>query len=265
MFENTTDRQNGHDSHDSQTPTLSDRERRALSECMTVVPDVGVARGAPGMYRVVGENGSTYTVDTDEGACTCPDFEYNLSGDDQCKHLHRVAFATGERAIPASTDVRVDDLLGTAVDETPKRAATDGGAVVGGSSGSQSGGAGGPDSREITETDVETVKQTYTEAELERRTESPVTPIGVDGAGNEHYQATDLGPLGTSVAWAVDGDGNLVIDVALFEGVDSHDLSAWVDHVEQSEGWETCRYDERSLAEFVADALTGDESDENDE
>ncbi|WP_157573418.1 SWIM zinc finger family protein [Haloplanus natans] len=88
--------------------TLDDRDARALSECMTVLPE-----GAD-IYTVVGENGGTYTVDADAGRCTCPDAEYR---DANCKHRRRVAFATGERPIPAWVDTdAVDPQLGAHVD-----------------------------------------------------------------------------------------------------------------------------------------------------
>lgn len=116
--------------HTDANESIDPRTRRALSECMTVVPDVGVARGAPGLYRVVGQNGGTYTVDTDAGACTCPDAEYNLSDREKCKHQRRVAFATAARPIPADADVSVDPLLATALDSTPRRVAADGSGAV---------------------------------------------------------------------------------------------------------------------------------------
>jgi hypothetical protein len=99
-----------HDSTDRKdsVTTLDDRDARALSECMTALPE-----GAD-IYTVVGENGGTYTVDADGGRCTCPDAEYR---DANCKHRRRVAFATGERPIPAWVDTdAVDPQLGAHVD-----------------------------------------------------------------------------------------------------------------------------------------------------
>jgi hypothetical protein len=102
------------------------RDARALTEYMTTLSMGG------GVYSVTTESGSEYRVDTIEGRCTCPDFEYNLDGEGRCKHLRRVAFATGERAIPqwADTDA-VDPQLGEHVDgDAPVVAATDGGVAV---------------------------------------------------------------------------------------------------------------------------------------
>jgi len=123
----------------STTPALEDagttgridaRDARALTECMTVLADVGEARGADGLYRVVGENGDTYTVDARSGACTCPDARHR-NPDGGCKHARRVAYATGERGVPAFVDTdAVDAQLGAHVDATPQVAAADGGGEI---------------------------------------------------------------------------------------------------------------------------------------
>lgn len=106
---------NAPDAHESTDPTtlLDARDERALTEYMTVLPDHGQARDAPGLYAVIGENeNGTYIVDTLTDACTCPDGEWNLPDGDRetCKHRARVAFATGERPIPGG--VNVDPQLG---------------------------------------------------------------------------------------------------------------------------------------------------------
>jgi hypothetical protein len=107
---------------------LDDRDIRALTEVMTVLPDVDEARDAPGLYAVVGENmNGTYIVDTHLNACTCSDHEYR---DVRCKHRRRVAFATGERAIPAWVDRDAVDDLGYHVDASPQFAAADGGSGI---------------------------------------------------------------------------------------------------------------------------------------
>lgn len=96
---------------------LEPRDVRALSECMTVLPE------GDDVHTVVGENGGTYTV-TATG-CDCPDAEYR---DARCKHQRRVAFATGERAVPATVDRDVvDGHLGEHTDAAPAVAAADGG------------------------------------------------------------------------------------------------------------------------------------------
>ena len=107
---------------------LDDRDVRALTESMVVLPEGG------DVFTVVGENGGgEYQVDAREGRCTCPDDQYNLPTDDgreTCKHAARVAFATGQRPIPAWVDTSaVDPVLGEHTDETPRRAASDGGVV----------------------------------------------------------------------------------------------------------------------------------------
>jgi predicted nucleic acid-binding Zn finger protein len=108
---------------------LDARDARALTECMTVLPEGG------DVYTVVGENGGTYSVDAREGGrCTCPDYKHNLPTDDgreRCKHAARVAYATGERSVPAWVDRdAVDGHLGEHVAAGPQVAATDGGIVV---------------------------------------------------------------------------------------------------------------------------------------
>ena len=100
---------------------IDDRDRRALEQFLTVLEDVGRVRGADGMYLVVSQSGSEYLVDTRLGACECPDHEYR---DVRCKHLRRVAFATGERPIPA--DVDHDPDIGQHVSGDPRVFATDG-------------------------------------------------------------------------------------------------------------------------------------------
>lgn len=104
-------RENGHDT----STDLSSRAARSLSECMTVLPEGG------DVYTVVGENGATYSLDAREGRCTCPDAQYNLDDDELCKHAARVAYATGERSVPAWVDVAaVDAHLGEHVDGGPQ-------------------------------------------------------------------------------------------------------------------------------------------------
>jgi len=70
---------------------LEPRTRRALTGCMTVLPDGG------DIYTVVGQNGSTDRVDGRESRCTSPDHKHR---DVRCKHIRGVAFATGDEPIP---------------------------------------------------------------------------------------------------------------------------------------------------------------------
>jgi len=120
------------DGHESIEP----RTERALCEAMTVLPEGG------DVYTVVGQNGGgEYRVDTRESRCTCPDHKHRGA---ECKHLRRVAFATGERAVPDGVE-GVDELLGEHVDGQPQAGdggqgqavATDGGEeiLVGGDDG----------------------------------------------------------------------------------------------------------------------------------
>jgi predicted nucleic acid-binding Zn finger protein len=109
---------------------LDDRDRRALEEHISVLPDVGKARGAPGLFLVVGQHGGgEYLVDVETGACSCPDAEYNLptdGGRETCKHVAAARFATGRREIPAPvTPADVRDDLAEHVDASPTFAVVD--------------------------------------------------------------------------------------------------------------------------------------------
>lgn len=95
---------------------LSDRDVRALTECMSALPDIGIVEDAPGLYVVVSESGQTYTVDIETGACDCPDAFYRQPAGG-CKHVRRVRFATGRRSIPEWVNkAAVDDQLGLHVE-----------------------------------------------------------------------------------------------------------------------------------------------------
>jgi predicted nucleic acid-binding Zn finger protein len=111
--------------HDRRTD-LEPRDVRALTEVMSVLPEGG------DVYTVVGENaGGEYTVDLRAGRCTCPDAQYRLEDGEQCKHVRRAAYATGERPIPAWIDAdAIDDHLGAHVGGGPCHVATDGGAEI---------------------------------------------------------------------------------------------------------------------------------------
>ena len=104
---------------------LPDRTEAALTEVMSVLDDIGLARGAPDLFLVVSSSGSTYLVDTWEGTCECPDDEHR---EVTCKHRRRVAFVTGERPIPGWVERgKLDDNFGDHVDGEPRFSATDGG------------------------------------------------------------------------------------------------------------------------------------------
>jgi hypothetical protein len=101
---------------------IDDRTEKALTEYLTVLPE------GPDLYSVTSQSGNEYRVDTRAGRCICDDHKYR---DVVCKHRRRVAFATGEEAIPAdaAAALDVDDQLGDHVDG-PKVAATDGGTDI---------------------------------------------------------------------------------------------------------------------------------------
>ena len=104
---------------------IDSRTERALTQYLTVLADVGRAKGADDLFLVVSQSGTEYLVDRREGRCTCPDHEQRGI---RCKHLRCVAFATGDEPIPAGVE-GVDPQLGEHTDETPRRAASDGGVV----------------------------------------------------------------------------------------------------------------------------------------
>lgn len=82
------------------------RDVRALTEYLAICED------GPGMYLVMNTDGDAYTVDTESGACTCPDAQHNLRPGETCKHARRVAYETGAKAIPAWCDrSAIDPLL----------------------------------------------------------------------------------------------------------------------------------------------------------
>lgn len=92
---------------------LDERDARALTEKMTVIQE------APDLFNVTTQSGKSYTVDVQTGACDCADAFYNGA---VCKHRRRVAFATGEREIPAWVDdSAVDPLLGHHCDSEEQR------------------------------------------------------------------------------------------------------------------------------------------------
>jgi hypothetical protein len=104
---------------------LDERDVRALTEYLTVLDDVGRVRGADDLFLVVSQSGLEYLVDRRTGRCGCPDAEHR-DPDGGCKHVRRVAFATGARPVPDGLQ-GVDSQLGAHVDVDLDGAA-DGGA-----------------------------------------------------------------------------------------------------------------------------------------
>lgn len=105
---------------------IDERDERALQQFLTVLSETGRARNADDLFLVVSESGSEYLVDAREQRCECPDHELRRV---RCKHLRRVAFATGERPVPAGVE-GLDDQLGQHLEATPCRPATDGGTEI---------------------------------------------------------------------------------------------------------------------------------------
>jgi len=67
------------------------RTLRALTETMSVLPEMGRAKGADDLYLVVSESGKEYLVDARDWSCECPDATHR---DVRCKHQRRVALHT---------------------------------------------------------------------------------------------------------------------------------------------------------------------------
>jgi len=113
---------------------VESRTERALSECMTVLPNHGRAASAPDLFIVVGENGNgEYLADTRTTSCECDDDKYNLDDREPCKHVRRARIATGETPVPADAlgRIEIDDTFGAHVDGSAKFATADGGIIDG--------------------------------------------------------------------------------------------------------------------------------------
>lgn len=76
----------------TQRGTTPERVERAL------VDPMALTEIAPRMYQVVTLAGESYRVDVEQGACTCPDFEYHEAC---CKHQIRARVEYETRAIVA--------------------------------------------------------------------------------------------------------------------------------------------------------------------
>jgi hypothetical protein len=91
---------------------------RAVNALLDVV---AVEDVAPGLVRVVTWS-DAYVVDARDAGCRCPDKQYNLTPDADCKHEHAAALATSD--LPAPWDVT------PSLDARPQPVATDGGTVA---------------------------------------------------------------------------------------------------------------------------------------
>lgn len=97
---------------------LDERDARALTEVMAVLPDIGRARNADDLYLVVSQ--TEYLVDMREGSCEC--WDDRRPERPRCKHRRRVEFVTGGRAIPSYIDESaIDDRIGQHVDNEVER------------------------------------------------------------------------------------------------------------------------------------------------
>jgi hypothetical protein len=128
MQENNAENLEGND--------LEPRSERALTECMTVLPNKGRAEGADGLFIVIGENDEheqTYLADTRTNSCECKDDKYNLDDQEACKHVRRCLYEKGEENIPADVlgDIEIDAAFGAQVDASPTFVTADGGIING--------------------------------------------------------------------------------------------------------------------------------------
>lgn len=93
---------------------ITDREKRALEQYLTVTPEIGRARNADGLAIVTSQSGQEYLVDFLNGRCQrkdgslCPDQQYNLNDNQHCKHVIRAQFAVGARPLTETTLKQVD-------------------------------------------------------------------------------------------------------------------------------------------------------------
>lgn len=91
-----------HRARDPDAP-LDARDVRAATE------PLDLAREAPGLFTVY-HDGREHTVDARDRACTCEDFRFNDPPAPGCKHIRRIMFVTGERAVPPA--LAADPQLG---------------------------------------------------------------------------------------------------------------------------------------------------------
>lgn len=99
-------------SSESVQPDIEPRTLRAATEDMTVVEDERA------MFSVTTQNGSEYTVDLREPACTCPDYQYREEVT-ECKHIIRTRLTVGQvdtNALEARLSETADDLDANAAD-----------------------------------------------------------------------------------------------------------------------------------------------------
>lgn len=119
------------DSETKDSIEVERRTRRALEECMTVLPNHGRADGAADLFVVIGENeNGQYLVDARSQSCECKDAKYR-DPDGGCKHLRRVRIAQGDTPIPAQAlgEITIDSTFGAQLETSAKFATADGGII----------------------------------------------------------------------------------------------------------------------------------------
>lgn len=112
--------------------SIDSRTVRALTEPLTVltVDKKPVRDSDTTIVSVTSHSGSSYTVDLRELRCDCPDAEYNLDDEQQCKHQIRARVALGRDTVDTATlaTLDVDAGLGSNC-PGPVVATSDGGRV----------------------------------------------------------------------------------------------------------------------------------------
>ncbi|ERG97745.1 MAG: SWIM zinc finger containing protein, partial [Haloquadratum sp. J07HQX50] len=132
VFEPTLESESSSDteSKTEDSTEIEPRLRRALEEPLSVVSTEGTPVESDAWFvSVVSHSGESYTVDVRDGRCNCPDAQYHLSDDQQCKHQLRAKIALGQMSVPphALESVDVDRLLGEHTDAKLQFLANDGG------------------------------------------------------------------------------------------------------------------------------------------
>lgn len=109
------------------------RTVRAITQYLTVTPDIGRAADNPSETLVTSESGQTYLVNVVLGTCECEDHEHR---DVECKHIRRARMAMGMSPIPVDLVEEladeVDSDLGLHTDKDPRFVTPDGTEFAGG-------------------------------------------------------------------------------------------------------------------------------------
>jgi len=111
----------------SPTSNVSDRDKRALTETMTVNywDDPGVYDHQVAVYSSHKEGGKwvteRYAVNPSAGICDCGDMVHRRPTEG-CKHIRRVRFEMGERLIPPAIDT---ETLADGIKRPTREVATD--------------------------------------------------------------------------------------------------------------------------------------------